>query len=48
MSPHPFSADCGTGVPTFARQIVLPVARLSAYTLSFSVAAITSSPTTSG
>jgi hypothetical protein len=47
MSPH-----CrllrGTGVPRWCRQTTAPVDSLSAYTVSFSVAAMTVSPTTSG
>jgi len=47
MSPHG-SPEPGIGVPRWARQRTAPVVRSNAYTLSFSVAAITEVPTTMG
>jgi hypothetical protein len=47
MLPHGRS-DSGTGVPTCLRQITRPVAWSSPYIESFSVAAMTSWPTSSG
>ncbi len=46
-SPQPI-ADAGQAGPTLRDQVIAPVAALTPYTLSFSVATITVGPATTG